>query len=247
MSQSNGFLQFLREQFVPRNQDGSIDRSRIIGRAIGSALGGPIGGLVGGRIGGMDFSNFMSQLQGGARGVGTSFGRMFDNDPRTGFFNNPTAPWNTGRTTFGPDNPGVGHPDFVGPPAPSGGSQYSGPPSRGYGNQGMTPEQAEALYNDATGGNLSYLQGGASRGQQGGGTQSRTTTGRTGLTGAYSDLGHLNAALRFVQTNPSAWRGFGVAGRLGVGGNQNSGIGPFGMDSFQHTRGEIQGFTGNIQ
>lgn len=212
MSQSNEFLQFLREQFIPRNQDGSIDRSRIIGRAIGSALGGPIGGLVGGRIGGMDFSNFMSQLQGGARGVGTSFGRMFDNDPRTGFFNNPIAPWNTGRTTFGPDNPGVGHPDFVGPPAPSGGEPP--PPPSENSNYPGDPRQWGPFQPPTSGSGMSNQQA---------------------------------AAMRFLSNNPSAWRGFGVAGRLGVGGNQNSGIGPFGMDSFQYTRGETQGFTGNIQ
>lgn len=231
MSQSNGFGQFLIDRLgVPRNPDGSVDRGRLFGRIIGSAVAGPIGGFLGGRIGGGDFNDFMGQLAGGARGVSTSFGRMFDNDPRTGFFNNPTAPWNTGRTTYGPDNPGVGHPDFVGPPAPDAG--FVGPPVPGT----QQSQRGDGMFSSGFG------NGPSGQDQRGG-----TTTGPTNVSGGYNNLGHLNAALRFIQTNPSAWRGFGTAGRLGVGGNQNTGIGPFGMDSFQHTRGEIQGFTGNVK
>jgi len=78
-----------------------------------------LGGLQRGLSG---FGNFLSNAGTGARGIGTSFGRLNDGNSSTGFFNNPTAPWNWGN---GPSNVPEGHPDFVGPTRPGGSSSQS--------------------------------------------------------------------------------------------------------------------------
>lgn len=220
MTEQRGFWarqgQNLRQQFaIPRTPDGRIDFGRLA-LGVGAGLaGGPIGGMAARGLMDMD----MSQISGGMRGIGTSIGRMFDGDPRTGFGNNPTAPWNTGR---GPSNVPQGHPDFMGPPNPGGSrpvnpflpSDYDQATSRG--NWGSRPQQGSG-------------QGMSRPPEQGG----------AGIGGR--SLASLNAAMRYMQTAPTGWRGHGIPGRIGLGGNQNTGIGAFnGPTDIGNSRGEIQ-------
>jgi len=169
--------------------------------AAGGIAGGPLVGMglsAMFRGGGMNFGGMGQNLSGGMRGIGTSFNRMFDGNNQTGFFNNPTAPWNWGR---GPMNVSESHPDFMGPPRPTPGQQQPPPPS---------PQGEDSLFSGNFG---SAVQGG-------GGNQ-------------------MAAWQQFQANTPGHWRDYGSAGRAGAGGNQNTGIGPFG--SFMTgERGQIQ-------
>lgn len=112
--QGGGFRQWLanqggtlREQFtIPRDSGGSISWGRFLGQTAAGAALGPFGGIASRAL-------FNPQFQQYGRIAGDSFGRMFDGDNTTGFFNNPS--WGGG-----PRNVAEGHRDFVGPPSPSG-------------------------------------------------------------------------------------------------------------------------------
>lgn len=109
-TENSGFLNWLMNQFSNRmNPFGQGGLNRGIGMGIGAITGNPLLGMA---LGNINFGNLGSTLGNAGRGIGTSIGRMFDNDPRTGFGNNPTAPWNW---RSGPSNVPAGHPDFVGP------------------------------------------------------------------------------------------------------------------------------------
>lgn len=147
MAEQGGFRQWLanqggtlREQFaIPRDSDGSISWGRFLGQTAAGAAFGPFGSIASRAL----FNpQTMQSFASGARGVGTSFGRMFDGDPRTGFGNNPTAPWNWGS---GPRNVAEGHPDFMGPSqgTPQGGSSdpYGDPRNMGPPAPGSQPDR----------------------------------------------------------------------------------------------------------
>jgi hypothetical protein len=120
MAEQNRFLQWIRNQ-IP---DSAQDWQRVGVGALGSMFGGPALGFALSRgFDGFGGFNPFQNLGTGARGIGTSFGRMFDGNAQTGFFNNPTAPWNWGN---GPANVSQGHPDFMGP------VQYGPPQSQTY-------------------------------------------------------------------------------------------------------------------
>ena len=93
------------------------DWANTLGRAGASMAFGPLGGLAFSQMGNPFSSS--SSLNQGIRGFGDSVGRMFDNNPNTGFFNNPTAAWNWGQ----PGNWERGFMEnnaaFSGPPAPN--------------------------------------------------------------------------------------------------------------------------------
>lgn len=119
------FRQWLSDQ-VPRT---ARDWGEFGARIGAGMLGGPMASIALGRY--FNNGDGWNNIQAGIRGTGTSVGRMFDGNPQTGFFNNPTAPWNWQN---GPSNVPQGHPDFVGPiqgspntsPTPTG---TEGPPS----------------------------------------------------------------------------------------------------------------------
>lgn len=119
------FRQWLSDQ-VPRT---ARDWGEFGARIGAGMLGGPMASIALGRY--FNNGDGWNNIQAGIRGTGTSVGRMFDGNPQTGFFNNPTAPWNWQN---GPSNVSQGHPDFVGPiqgspntsPTPTG---TEGPPS----------------------------------------------------------------------------------------------------------------------
>lgn len=156
--ESNRFFEWIRSQ-LPTTRD---DWQRIGMGVAGSMLGGPMMGFAMSRglggLGNLGMGNMMNNLIMGGRGVGTSFGRMFDNNPQTGFFNNPTAPWNWGR---GPANVSQGHPDFVGPPTSSPtGSPYGGPPSFPQPSPAAPEGFSQGDYNNATSqGNWNFTPG----------------------------------------------------------------------------------------
>jgi hypothetical protein len=109
------------------------DTFRTAGNMVFPGLGSLFGrGFGNGNGGGMRF-NFDQRVSSPVRGVGSSIRRMFDNNPDTGFWNNPTAPWNN-RPREVPE----GHPDFVGPPAPGGGFGGGG----GGGSSGFGPSSS---------------------------------------------------------------------------------------------------------
>lgn len=104
-----------------------------LGRTAANMAFPGLGFLIGngfGSGGGLRF-NFDQRVAAPVRGVGSSIRRMFDKNPDTGFFNNPTAPWNN-RPREVPE----GHQDFVGPLAPGGGSGGGG---GGGGSSGFGP------------------------------------------------------------------------------------------------------------
>lgn len=138
--QDSGFFDWLRTQFRNSFRNPFSNGGRgAIGMGIGALTGNPLLGMALSRV---DWNNLGRTLSATGRGLGSSFERMFDNDESTGFFNNPTAPWNWGR---GPSNVPEGHRDFIGPPNPFLGAQgagnFNGAGSLDYGNSFNSPGQ----------------------------------------------------------------------------------------------------------
>jgi hypothetical protein len=116
------------------------DAFRTAGNMVFPGLGSLFGrGFGNGNGGGMRF-NFDQRVASPVRGVGTSIGRMFDGNPSTGFFNNPTAPWNNT-----PANVPEGSWDFMGPPAPNGAQSPAAPAPQ-------QPQAADRMFSNGFGG-----------------------------------------------------------------------------------------------
>lgn len=122
------------------------DAFRTAGNALFPGLGSLLGRGLNNSGGSMRF-NFDQRIASPVRGVGTSIGRMFDNDPSTGFFNNPTAPWNNT-----PANVPGGSWDFVGPPAPNGAQPPTTP------QQPSGPTGPDRMFSNGFGGNANRNQ-----------------------------------------------------------------------------------------
>ena len=126
-TENNGFLNWLMNQFSNRmNPFGQGGLNRGIGMGIGALTGNPLLGMA---LSNVNFRNLGSTLSNAGRGLASSIDRMNDNDPSTGFFNNPQAFWNWGKP---PSNVPEGHRDFTGPPNPFLGAQPK-PGEQGYG------------------------------------------------------------------------------------------------------------------
>lgn len=150
--------QWLRDK-IP---SGRNEWLRFGGQVGAGVLGGPAASLAFGQMfRDGNFNNPLTQLATAGRGLGTSVNRLFDNNSNTGFFNNPTAPWNWGN---GPSNVPEGHPDFVGPTqgnrgvGPQGEQIYSpgdprqwGPFQNPIGQQGMNNWYSDRTGNSFTG------------------------------------------------------------------------------------------------